>query len=184
MILKTMRTPCGAVAEHTDICVRVQVKRKYSALVRLILQTDKVTDYIPMEWCDFRDGYDFYEVKLNLETGLYFYSFDLWDYGKYDEDFQITVYDKDFTTPDWIKGGQIYHIFVDRFFRGKETPKRSDIIYHECKDDTPIFAPNEEGKVENRDFFVKNDIGIVGHAVWHKVLPLEQIYVMIVYAHV
>ena len=176
MILKTMRTPCGAVAEHTDICVRVQVKRKYSALVRLILQTDKVTDYIPMEWYDFRDGYDFYEVKLNLETGLYFYSFDLWDYGKYDEDFQITVYDKDFTTPDWIKGGQIYHIFVDRFFRGKETPKRSDIIYHECKDDTPIFAPNEEGKVENRDFFGGNLSGITEKLPYIKSLGTTAIY--------
>lgn len=176
MILKTMRTPCGAVAEHTDICIKVQVKRKYSALVRLVLQTDTRTDYIPMEWQNFENGYDFYEVSLNLETGLYFYSFDLWDYGKYDENFQITVYDGDFTTPDWIKGGQIYHIFVDRFFRGAETPKRSDIIYHEHKDDTPVFKPNENGRVENRDFYGGNFSGITEKLPYIKSLGTTAIY--------
>lgn len=176
MILKTMRTPEGAVEENTDISVRVWVKRKYSALVRLVLQTDETTEYILMEWQDFKSGYDCYEVTLNLKSGLYFYGFDLWDYGEYDETFQITVYDSGFKTPDAVKGGQIYHIFVDRFNRGKETPKRSDIIYHENKDDIPIFEPNENGKVENCDFYGGNFSGIIEKLPYIKSLGTTYIY--------
>ncbi len=176
MILKTKRTPDGAVKENTDISIVVWVKRKYGALVRLILKTDESTEYILMEWCDFSGGYDCYEVTLNLKTGLYFYSFDLWDYGKYEEDFQITVYDSDFSTPNRIKGGQIYHIFVDRFNRGKETPIRSDVIYHENKEDIPIFEPNENGKVENRDFYGGNFSGIIEKLPYIKSLGTTYIY--------
>ena len=32
------------------------------------------------------------------------------------KDWQLTVTEKDFTTPDWLKGGIIYQIFPDRFY--------------------------------------------------------------------
>lgn len=176
MILKTVRTPEGAVEEYTDICIGVWVKRKYGALVRLILKTDENTEYIPMEWQSFSGGYDCYEITLNLKSDLYFYSFDLWDYGKYEEDFQITVYDGNFKTPECIKGGQIYHIFVDRFNRGEETPVRNDIIYHDNKTEIPIFEPNEQGKVENRDFYGGNFSGIIEKLPYIKSLGTTYIY--------
>ena len=34
---------------------------------------------------------------------------------------QITVYDRDFAVPDTIRGGVIYHIFVDRFAHAGES---------------------------------------------------------------
>lgn len=66
--------------------------------------------------------------------GLYFYHFDLytdfrriyrdaggegvlsWTDGT---DWQLTVYEPDFKTPDWIKNGTMYQIFPDRFCEGK-----------------------------------------------------------------
>ena len=36
--------------------------------------------------------------------------------------YQITVYEKGFDTPDWMKNAIVYQIFPDRFFRGNNTP--------------------------------------------------------------
>ena len=67
-------------------------------------------------------------------SGLYFYHFDLytdfrriyrtpggegvlsWTDG---QDWQLTVYEPDFKTPDWLKNGTMYQIFPDRFCEGK-----------------------------------------------------------------
>lgn len=38
-------------------------------------------------------------------------------------DYQITVYDPNYTTPEWFREGTVYQIFPDRFFRG--TPDES-----------------------------------------------------------
>ena len=39
---------------------------------------------------------------------------------KYPAAFQVTVFAKDFRTPDWFKGALLYQIFPDRFFRGSQ----------------------------------------------------------------
>lgn len=50
--------------------------------------------------------------------------------------FQITVYDKDYKTPDWFKGQIMYQIFTDRFFgdhsdtNGVIPKKRNEYIIH------------------------------------------------------
>lgn len=58
---------------------------------------------------------------------------------KYPYAFQITVYSKEFKTPDFLKGAMIYQIFPDRFSRDSSfdyekminTDNRSERIYHE-----------------------------------------------------
>lgn len=35
-------------------------------------------------------------------------------------DWQLTCYQKDFSTPDWLSGGVLYQIFPDRFFRSAQ----------------------------------------------------------------
>ena len=67
---------------------------------------------------------------------------------------QLTVYEKDFSTPDWIKGGLFYQIFVDRFNKGaKHTPKKSTARLHENWDEMPDWKPDENGIILNNDFF-------------------------------
>ncbi len=83
----------------------------------------------PAAWYD---GYRAYEYESSFETGLYFYCFSYTsNYGDFyvtaDERnvghisnegrwWQLTCYDKDYVTPDWLKGGLIYQIFPDRFY--------------------------------------------------------------------
>ncbi|MBO5908375.1 MAG: hypothetical protein J6Q67_01110, partial [Clostridia bacterium] len=89
---------------------------------------------------DYIDDYRIYYCDISFDTGLYFYSFRYT--SKYGEFFvttfennvgvvasdgkwwQLTCYDKDYKTPDWLSGGLIYQIFPDRFnFSGK--PKKN-----------------------------------------------------------
>ena len=61
------------------------------------------------------------------------------DEDKYPYAFQITVYNKDFKTPEFLKGAMMYQIFPDRFARDSafdyqkmmSTVDRSERIYHE-----------------------------------------------------
>ena len=93
-----------------------------------------------------KDNYSTYHVTFEpFNIGLYFYHFEVhfdsfYVYLKNDKldaklinsndelpDWQLTVYDKNFTTPDWYKGSIMYQIFPDRF-------KRSDnFISTSCK---------------------------------------------------
>ena len=61
------------------------------------------------------------------------------DEDKYPYAFQITVFNKDFRTPEFLKGAMMYQIFPDRFARDTafdyqkmiNTDDRSERIYHE-----------------------------------------------------
>ncbi|MCP4150632.1 MAG: hypothetical protein GY757_22995 [bacterium] len=71
--------------------------------------------------------YYFFEVKDGTDTDYYidddikFYgggwgmAVDNWDDS---QSFQLTVYDKNFIVPEWLKGAVIYQIFPDRFRNG------------------------------------------------------------------
>ena len=78
---------------------------------------------------------DLWEVTLSLEDpGVYGYKFRMNDFKEYGDDsraggtgeasvqgvgfFPLTVYDADFTTPDWLKEAIMYQIFPDRFYNG------------------------------------------------------------------
>ena len=80
---------------------------------------------------DLIEDYRVYEIDISFDSGLYFYKFCYTsDYGEFsvtkNEDglgvvgsdgewWQLTCYDKNYTTPSWLKGGIIYQIFPDRF---------------------------------------------------------------------
>jgi glycosidase len=44
--------------------------------------------------------------------------------------FQLTVYEPDFKTPDWVKSAIMYQIFPDRFRRSAEDRASSGLAYH------------------------------------------------------
>ena len=127
------RSKFGAVASGESLKLRLLLHsdaRVHEAF--LCLRKDgENTVYIKMQPAEWLDGYRFYEVEHTFEEGLYFYCFSYTsDYGDFfvtafehnvghvsgeGKWWQVTCYDKDFSTPDWIKGGIIYQIFPDRF---------------------------------------------------------------------
>ncbi len=92
--------------------------------------------------------------------------------------FQITVYDKNFTTPDWFKNSVMYQIFPDRFFCGEKLPKkREEYVLHSdwYEPFTPQAHPYEMGPACN-DFYGGNLKGIEEKLPYLKELGISVIY--------
>ena len=93
------------------------------------------------------------------------------------EDFQITVYNSDFKTPDWLRGGIIYQIFPDRFAIGSggvKNPYNDRVIRTDYEND-PYWKPvNME--VLNNDYFGGNLQGIKEKLPYLKQLGVSCIY--------
>ena len=128
--------------------------------------------------------YDVYCCELKFNTpGLYWYRFIIDTYDNefavpsYDESaFQVTAFTPSEQTPNWIYGGVIYHIFVDRFKRGSELRLRPGAIYREDWGGCPYYSPNEEGIVLNNDFFGGNLHGIIEKLPYLEKLGVTCIY--------
>lgn len=130
-----------AVASGESLRLRLLLHRDakvYDAFIRLKrdnsnqLEERKLTP--SDEWLE---DYRFYDVDLQLDTGLYWYSFRYTsEHGNFfikkadhslgivsqeeGEWWQLTVYSSDFKTPDDFAGGLIYQIFPDRFCNSGE----------------------------------------------------------------
>ena len=143
------------------------------------------------------DEYNKYNIKLGpLDTGLYFYYFQMnypdgtsknisrIDYLPTITDdlicWQLTVYDSDFSTPEWIKGGIIYQIFPDRFRKSRSySPTRAvneaeRTIRHDWggRPQSGLDTPNYSAK----DFFMGNLDGIKERRSYLEGLKVDMLY--------
>ena len=79
------------------------------------------------------------------------------------QSWQLTVYEKT-ATPLWFGGGVVYQIFPDRFCR-LSLPDPTGLVgnrwVHENWNDQPVWAPDPDGEVRNRDFFGGSLNGII-----------------------
>ena len=94
------------------------------------------------------------------------------------ESWQLTVYE-DTGTPDWFGRGVTYQIFPDRF-RRTGTPDVSGMVghrwLHESWDDQPVFRPDEDGQITNRDFFGGSLAGITEKLDYLQSLSVTTLY--------
>lgn len=173
----------GAVREGEELVFRVCSDSNCCAL-KIREDGSDVVSTFDME----KDGGTFSRT-ISLKKGLYFYCFDLKngkmignvDYfgvvGKDLPPFQLTVYDKDFNTPDYIKGEIIYQIFPDRFCRSTDNKSvENGKVFHKDVHDTPVFLPDEYGEVKNNDFFGGDLQGIIEKLDYLKSLNVGVIY--------
>lgn len=100
-----------------------------------------------------------------------------------DRSYQITVYDKDYKTPDWFKGSIMYQIFTDRFCgdhsdtNGAIPKKRNEYVIHNDWYEPISFNkhPFEMGPACN-DFYGGNLKGIIQKLPYLKSLGVGVIY--------
>lgn len=88
--------------------------------------------------------------------------------------YQITVFEEDYETPDWVKNAVIYQIFPDRFSRAGDTP------FHGIKrswGEEPFYRADQfGGEYLSNDFFGGNFDGIREKLPYLKELGITAIY--------
>ena len=168
------RSPLGAVADGTRVHFKITLPRdmQCSASYLLVQHPDNRIECLDMFWCGMNgNDHEWWECHFTPQkTGLYFYHFELRtsrgrsvlkkDLGGEAragarEDWQLTVYDGAYRTPDWLAGGILYQIFPDRFASSGKAKKNvpDDRTLHENWLDQPDWKPNAQGIVTNSDFF-------------------------------
>ena len=180
---KFYKSITGAVPEKTKITFRV--KGNFDSVV-FVLRKDGTDNLIKIEM---QKCHDYFYMETEFNVGLYFYYFDLYN-GSYIindnfkgrvshevKEFQLTVYQQDYSVPSWIYGGVIYQIFPDRFFRAEQEKfVPNGKVLHENWNDTPVFLPNEQGEITNNDFFGGDLKGIKEKLPYLKSLGVTVIY--------
>lgn len=172
--LEYHKYPFGAVRDSDNVTFRIILPREFRCTAaRLLIKADG-ENYrsLGMYWdCMQGDGEEWWKVEFTPgKTGLYEYYFEydtIWGNGRIfnfgdgtgricdsGRDWQLTVYDKNFTTPDWIKGGVFYQIFPDRFYGSgeKKVNVPDDRIMRTDADGEPFWRPDQNGKVKNNDY--------------------------------
>ncbi len=135
------RSRLGAVPAGENLRLRLLLHKDaqcYNAFLRIINDSDNTLCELSMTPAEWLGDYQFFDCEITTVEGLYWYDFRYTSaHGEFfvvkgenglgivsqtpTERFQLTVYNKDFTTPDWLKGGVIYQIFPDRFYNsGKQ----------------------------------------------------------------
>ena len=91
---------------------------------------------------------------------------------------QLTVYE-DSPTPAWFGEGVTYQIFPDRF-RRTSVPDVTGMVgrrwVHDDWGDQPVFLPDENGQITNRDFFGGSLAGITEKLDYLKSLSVSTLY--------
>lgn len=175
----------GAVKNGERFRLRLILPRSFaaSAAYFMLRRDDGDFEERPMFWAGMNgDDREIWDIETEIsDCGLYWYHFDYessWGRGSVcnlgngvgavwsgltgQAQWQLTVYDRSFKTPEWLKGGIMYQIFPDRFFCSG-TPKKDvppDRILRRDTDGTPYWRPDSAGKVRNNDYFCGDLKGI------------------------
>lgn len=94
------------------------------------------------------------------------------------EPWQMTVY-RDSPTPAWFGQGVTYQIFPDRFCRlGVPSPEGlvGNRWVHEAWNENPVWQPDPDGEVRNRDFFGGSLAGIRSRLSWLETMGVTTLY--------
>ena len=194
------KRPSGASKNNEKNLFQIYIDEKISIKnLSLVIFNDKnenIRNKFAMNYLNKNENYLMYSVQLNeLETGLYFYYFEFFENEslKYISNFnfnaeisdeistwQLTVYNKDFQTPEWIKGGIIYQIFPDRFEKSEnfiptKAKNSEERIIHSNWTDIPNSALDTKN-YSAKDFFMGNLNGILDKKNYIKSLNVNMIY--------
>lgn len=120
----------------------------------------------------------FFKLKLNNKDKCIKFDFNTRSPVITNEDypfFETFVYNKDFTTPSWVKGGVVYHIYIDTF-NAKNIPE--DVMNKVSTwGEEPKWLPDPDGEYRNDKFFGGNLEGIIEKIPYLKNLGVTILYI-------
>ena len=191
------RQPAGPLPAGSEVTIRLQCDEATSVVLRTWMDEELCYTMLPTEKNVWELG-----VLLPNHPGLFWYSFIVYRedghtvrYGNaYDklggegavyeegdtESFQITVYDLNYATPDYMHGANIYQIFPDRFWRAatQSIDKRTDRHVHERWNEDLLLndAPGKSDEYMPLDFFGGTLTGIQEKLPYLKSLGVDILY--------
>ena len=137
-----------------------------------------------MPWRGLEGDRDVFAVTLETGdyVGLVWYSFRLEGLdGRREElgPFQLTVYDGAEEVPAWFGEGVTYQIFPDRFRRTR-VPDPTGMVggrsVHTGWEEEPVYRPDRNGEVRNRDFFGGDLAGVREKLGYLRGLGVDTLY--------
>ncbi|WP_310604446.1 alpha-amylase family glycosyl hydrolase [Anaerosporobacter sp.] len=160
----TYKNPFGAIPmESQDVTFRFAAEAGDAQLVKLELAdgNDVAKTYV-MNIATVLDGKDYWEVTVPKKD---FDSIGIWSYkfividgsakveygddgvsggtGAFSEEgqtgYNLTVYEKDYKTPDWMKNAVVYQIFPDRFYDGDSSNNNAKLVDGVRGDSVQLF---------------------------------------------
>ena len=193
------RAPFGAVAEQTAVLFRVCLPRAWHCHAAHLLRCEDggLMQWDGMFWAGMEgDDREWWECHYAPEkAGLYWYGFAIdsergREYLTCCPDgtaalsresgrmWQLTCYEKDFRTPDWLAGGVMYQVFPDRFAGSGEKKENvpTDRVIREQWGEQPHWRPDAAGVVRNNDFFGGDLNGIREKLPYLKALGVTCLY--------
>lgn len=180
---EAFRCPQGGISSNTEIKIKILIKKSFSNNPKILIEKRNNYDKYfykdaALNWTGAEGSYDLYKGIFTIEEyGHYYYSF-IFDENNSSEAYELLVHSPDYETPDWIKGGIIYHIFVDRFYREKilnKNIKRKFVVRNDWGG-IPNYNPDEKGEINNNDFFGGNLDGIIKKLPYLNELGVTAIY--------
>ena len=182
------KTPYGAVASGTQVQFTLRPPRaesfSHASMTARFESRNDQTLTLKMPWQGFDLGQDLFSAALDTQgyVGLVWYSFRLEKLNGRTQDlgpYQLTVYDGEETVPAWFGEGVTYQIFPDRFCRSRIPDPEGMVggrVVHQSWEEFPVYLPNDQGEVRNRDFFGGDFQGVIDKLSYLKSLGVETLY--------
>ena len=191
------KTPFGAVENGTELRFRIKITDgRTASFVHLIIHSDNGDTIQTIEGIRetiLDNGDTVYRFSTVIrEAGLYFYFFEaccpvadveaegeVTSKNEQTHVFQLTVYSESYKTPEWLKSGLMYQIFPDRFAKSSSyhPPEQTkNLILRQDWGGEPNGSPDENGIIQNNDFFGGNLKGIMEQLDYLEDLGVTVIY--------
>ena len=192
------RSHLGAVPAGENLRLRLLLHKDaqcYDAFLRILNDEDNTLFEVPLTPAEWLDDYRFFDCEISIPQGLYWYDFRYTSaHGQFfvtrskyglgvvsqseGERFQLTVYDPNFVTPNWLKGGLIYQIFPDRFYNSGQDKANVPADRFICSDwdKTPEYRQNNGPCSLGNDYYGGDLKGIQEKLLYLKDLGVTCIY--------
>lgn len=186
------KSPFGAVSTRRKVEILFPVEETLNANgVKLFLRRNSHCIEYELNRVGKENGYDLFVTDFVVERkGTYRYRFEIYSgeeilycgkgkggeavIGEWLPEWQLSVYASNYATADFIKGGVVYQIFVDRFCASGNAPEPRYGIKKNWTDDVTICDP--DGKYRANDFFGGDFDGIISKLDYLKSLGVTALY--------
>ncbi len=191
------KIPFGALKTEENASFNVYIKSDEDIkAVNFIYREDttEIQNKCALKYSAQQDNYMIFTCEISFKfAGLYFYRFEIETNSEIKfvglkdgkasvqdwlPEWQLTVYDKNFKTPDWAKDSVMYQIFPDRFARSDKfspLPAKNERKIHNNWYDVPDFIYDNPDYKAN-DYFCGNIEGIIEKLGYIKLLGVDIIY--------